>query len=391
MGKSKDIPRTAYAELLRLASLFPVVTLLGPRQAGKTTLAKWAFPGYRYINLEDMENRRLAEKDPKGFFSIFPPPIILDEVQRVPDLLSTVQVLCDARKDRGAFILTGSNQPLLSQAISQSLAGRTAILKLLPLSLEELGAAGIHLGRDRAIHAGFLPRLHADKIDPPTLYRAWYETYLERDLRQILQIKNLSAFDAFMRLLAGRVGQLVNLDALGRDSGVSAPTIREWLSALEATFLIIRLPPFHENFGKRLVRSAKIYFTEPGLAAWLIGIERQGQVARDPLMGNLFENVCVIEAFKARLHRGRDPHFYHFRDHNGIEVDLLHERRPDLIPMEIKASMTWSEDFSDGIRALARLSPKIGRGAVAYAGDLRAPRDRFDIVPFQNLGSLFVD
>ncbi len=361
--------RKIQAELALLAKQYKVVTITGPRQSGKTTLARMQFPDYNYVNLEEPESRQLAERDAKEFLKRYPTPVIIDEIQRLPMLLSYIQVESDKSKKKGAFILTGSHQPALKAEISQSLAGRTAILQLLPLSLAELSEAGITMDRDDYIFKGFMPQLYEEELDVTRFYRNYYMTYVERDAKQLVNIRNFTAFETFIKLLAGRVGQLVNFSSLANDVGVAAGTISEWLSILEASYIIFRLPPYFENFGKRVTKSPKLYFTEVGLAAYLLELENPGMVARDPLLGGLFENMVVLEAIKARYNAGKDANMYFFRDSNGMEIDLLQSAGRTLYPMEIKAARTYSKDFTKNIDKFQKLSDKAGPGSVVYAGD----------------------
>jgi uncharacterized protein len=357
----------------RMASCFPVVTILGPRQSGKTTLCREVFRNHTYVNLEDKNTRELAFNDPKGFFDLYSGPVIIDEVQRVPELLSTVQVLADCCSDRGHFILTGSHQPRLHEEISQSLAGRTGILKLLPLSLAELSDAGIRLSRDEYLLNGFMPRLYNENIPPTMLYPAYYATYVERDVRQMVNIANQHAFETFIKLLAGRVGQVVNLASLAGDVGVSANTLNSWLSVLEASYIIFRLPCYFNNFGKRLIKAPKIYFTDVGLAASLLGIETPEQIARDPLLGGLFENMVVAEALKTQYNAGKQiPSIYYFRIQGRNEVDLLIEQNRKLIPIEIKAGKTLVPSFADDLRKFMDFPITCVSPTVLYAGDTPA-------------------
>tara|TARA_B110000037_G_scaffold53388_1_gene65401 strand:+ start:6508 stop:7548 length:1041 start_codon:yes stop_codon:yes gene_type:complete len=336
--------------LLRAAGEYPVVTVTGPRQSGKTTLVRELFPEHGYCNLEHPEIRSLAETDPRSFFELNPGRLIIDEVQRVPELLSWIQVRVDEAGIKGHYILTGSHQLSLHEAIAQSLAGRTALLRLLPFSFAELRAAGLSSGKGEALLKGFMPRIYDDHLEPSFAYRNYFQTYVERDVRQLIRLKDVTLFERFMKLLAGRVGQPVNYQSLGNDVGVSRPTITEWLSILEASFIIFTLAPYFQNFGKRLIKSPKIYFVEPGLATWLLGIETEEQVMRDPLHGNLFENMVVADALKERFNQGRDPSLYFWRDTNGNGIDLLWERQRELVPMEIKSAMTWNKGFPKAIR-----------------------------------------
>lgn len=362
------IKREITTELLRLSGFFPVVTILGPRQSGKTTLAKHAFPDYTYVNLEDQGARQLAIDDPTGFFNLYPAPVIIDEVQRVPQLLSTVQLLADQQDKNGIFILTGSHQPALHEGISQSLAGRTGILKLLPLSIAELSAAGIELEREEYILKGFMPRIYDKNIPPDVLYRNYYNTYVERDVRQLVNISNQHAFEVFVKLLAGRVGQLVNMSSMAGDVGVSATTLNSWLSVLEASYIVFRLPCYFDNFGKRQIKSPKVYFTDVGLATYLLGIENVSQVARDPLFGGLFENMVIVEALKARYNMGKEPELYYFRDKQGLEIDLILNQGRRLLPMEIKSAMTYDLSFAHNLQKFVAIAKDTYSPTVIYAG-----------------------
>lgn len=382
------IQRTIQVQLKKLAAMYPVVTITGPRQSGKTTLAKMTFPDYRYVSLENFDVRQMAEADPKGFLKSYAAPVILDEIQRVPALLSYIQTIVDENKSSGQYILTGSHQPQLGQGVSQSLAGRTGILQLLPLSISELASAGIVLSRDQYITQGFMPRLYDTSLDAKNLYRDYFSTYVEKDVRMMLNIKSLNAFETFVKLLAGRVGQLVNLSSLANDVGISAPTLKEWLSVLEASFIVFQLPCYFENFGKRLVKSKKLYFTEVGLATWMLGIETPEQVARDPLFGGLFENMVVMEALKSRFNAGEMPNLYFLRDSQGLEADLLFQKsHNELIPIEIKGGMTWNKDFCRNLLKLRKLSDKFVSGYVIYSGDLTPEIDGIKYLNFRNTAS----
>ena len=383
------IKRQIAEELTATAREFPVVTITGPRQAGKTTLARMHFPDYAYANLEAPEVRLLATSDPNAFFSQFPEPLIIDEIQRVPELLSSIQARADNSQKRGQYILTGSHQTRLHEAVTQSLAGRTAILRLLPLSLEELKAAGIVHNRDELIYRGFMPRLYGENVEPTRLYRNYLQTYVERDVRQMVNVKDLVEFENFMRLLAGRVGQVLNLSSLANDLGVSSTTLKEWLSVLEASYLIFRLNPYFENIGKRVIKSPKLYFTEIGLASYLLGIEGAGMAERDPLRGNLFENMVVIEALKARLNAGREPELYFYRDNKGNEIDILLRKNRTLIPIEVKSAMTFNREFTKGITYFQKIYPSAQDGYIIYAGELTPTLDRARVVHFADTAAVF--
>jgi predicted AAA+ superfamily ATPase len=380
------IDRTIARTLTQNAREYPVVTLTGPRQAGKTTLARHEFPTYRYVNLELPEARELALHDPRSFFEHYSPPVIIDEIQRVPELLSYIQVDVDEHRDEnGRYILTGSEQLDLRAKVSQTLAGRTALLQILPLSCFELNRAGVTLDRDDYLYRGFMPGIYRSNLNPTSFYRNYYQTYVERDVRQLISIRNASAFEVFLKLLAGRVGQLINLSDLSGATGVSSTTLGEWLSVLEASFIVFRLRPYYKNFGKRLVKSSKIYFTEPGLAAYLLGIREPDQVATHPLLGGLFENLVVAEAMKAKLNKGEDSNLFFFRDNNRLEVDLLVDNGQNLVPIEIKAARTFTAEFFKAFSLLRRVGVPFKSGFVVYAGELETNFKDDRIVKYSSL------
>lgn len=353
-----------------MARQYPVVTLFGPRQSGKTTVVRDVFPSYDYVNLEDRELRNLAATDAKAFFSHHPPPVILDEIQHVPELASSVQVLVDDRRhDMGRFILTGSHQPLLAETVSQSLAGRTAILDLYPPTIAELGEQAMAMTADELMLRGFMPELwRAPSLNPTAWYRNYFRTYVERDVRRLVNVRSTILFEKFVTLLAGRVGQLVNLHALSDEVGVSSTTLGEWLAILESSFLVFRLPPSATNISKRVVKSPKVYFSEVGLAVYLLGLETPAQLARDPLRGNLFENMVVADAMKQRANLGKDPRLSFLRTGSGFEVDLLATSGGEVRPIEIKSSMTWHAEFSAGPLRFAAATPRAVSPTVVYDG-----------------------
>lgn len=382
------IPRTLRAELLTQLREYPVVTLLGPRQAGKTTLVRSTLPEYDYVSLEDPENRLIANDDPRAFLKMHSGNTIFDEIQRAPLLLSYLQGIVDADNHPGRFVLTGSHQLELHAAISQSLAGRTGILHLLPLSIAELSAAGIRFD-DFADYAfsGFLPRVYDQQQRPRTAFANYYQTYVERDVRQIIRLKDVTLFEKFMKLLAGRVGQIMNYQSLANDVGVDGKTIKEWLSVLEASFLIFRLPPYFENFGKRVIKSPKYYFLEPGLLAYLLDIEKPEQIARDPLMGSIFENLVVVEAVKARYNHGMAANLYFFRDSHGNEIDLLHKSGSGMVGVEIKAAATWHASFKTGLIRFSEQNHPLQEKYVAYRGQPFRFEDGVKAISYEQLGA----
>ena len=363
--------RTLSDKIKKSASQVPVITLLGPRQAGKTTLVKELFPNYTYVNLEDKATRELAENDYIGFFKKFPEPMIIDEVQRVPELLSAIQVKVDEnRRKNGRFIITGSHQPRLREAVAQSLAGRTTIHTLFPLSLEEISLAGKSEELDQSIIRGFMPELYLENArDASVYYRDYLDTYVEKDLRQMIAVKDLNSFIRFLTLLAGRVGQVVNLSGISGEVGVSTTTLAEWLSVLEDSFIIFKLQPYFSNLSKRIVKSPKVYFVEPGLAAYLLGIETPRQASRDPLRGNLFENIVVLEAMKAQLNDNKEPNLFYMRTEKGVEVDLILRKEGKLLPYEIKSSMTANLEFSKNMKSFCTSEKAAGEMCVIYCGE----------------------
>lgn len=362
------IKREITAVFKRAVKTHPVVTVFGPRQSGKTTLVRHVLPKYGYVNLENPKERLLASEDPEAFFVQHPTPLIIDEVQRVPELLSWIQVRVDESGRKGEYVLTGSHQPQLKEKVSQSLAGRTALITLLPFSLSELAAAGFPLTRDEAIYHGFLPRIYSDGLNPTTAYEEYYRTYVERDVRQLVQVENQSAFETFVRLLAGRVGQVVNFQSLAGDVGVDAKTLKRWVSVLEASYVVFHLQPYYRNFGKRLVKSPKIYFTDVGLAAYLLGITQASQVFRDPLMGGLFENMVVLDLLKTKFNFQLPQNFYYIRDNSGIEVDLVLEESRKLNLVEIKSAMTPDNSYGESMEKIKKCTDDIASCQVIYSG-----------------------
>lgn len=363
-------PREIETEIKELANGYPVVTLLGPRQSGKTTLVQHAFPEKKYANLEAPDIRAMALSDPRGFLEQFPDGAILDEIQRAPELLSYIQVLVDERGLKGMFILTGSHQLELQEAISQSLAGRSALLTLLPMNWTELEGAGFSLSIDEWMLKGGYPRIYKDDLDPTKAYRNYFQTYVERDLRQLIQVKDLMQFERFVQILAGRVGQILNMEEIGGEVGISSHTVKEWISILEASFIVFRLPPYFENFGKRVIKSPKLYFHDVGLAVYLLGIETELQLSRDPLRGNLFENGVLLELKKYRLNRGLDPSLFYYRDMQKNEIDIIYKKGHELVPIEVKSSKTYHSEFIEKLKFFQSIAKeRAPKAFLIYAGE----------------------
>lgn len=392
------IKRILHPYLLRDAGYYPLVVLTGPRQSGKTTLAKAAFPAHEYVSLEDAEARAFAREDPKGFLARHPGPAILDEAQRVPELFSSLQTTVDHDAAPGRFVLTGSHHFLLMKEVSQSLAGRGGVLHLLPFSRAELdgriqaepddprslfSSLGPHPELWETIRTGFYPRIHDRKIPPEVWLADYVQTYIERDIRSLVNIGDLDRFERFLGLAAGRLGQIVNASSLASDAGVSVDTARRWLSVLQTSFILFTLSPHHRNFGKRLVKSPKLYFYDTGLACQLLRIRSRDHLEAHPLRGALFENFVVAEIAKAYHHHRRTPPLYFWRDSTGHEVDLIVEEGDDLTPIEIKSGATVTGDMMAGLRWWNRRSGNPNhRALLIYGGDDTAIREGISVRPW---------
>ena len=384
------IERNIIKELFSQLKEYPIVTVLGPRQAGKTTLVRGVLSDYEYVNLENPETRQFAIDDPKAFLKQYKNKVIFDEVQRTPHLLSYLQVIVDESKNNGQFVLTGSHQLELKAAITQSLAGRTGILNLLPLSISEMEKSGIRFENSTDyIFNGFLPRIYDQQQRPHTAYANYYQTYIERDVHQLINLKDATLFEKFMKLLAGRVGQLINYQSLSNDVGVDNKTIKQWLSILEASFVVFKLPPYFENFGKRVIKSPKYYFTDTGLLSYLLDIEKPSQVSRDPLVGSLFENLVVIEALKTRFNKGQKSNLYFFRDSHGHEIDLLYKLGREFTGVEIKSSSTWNKSFKKELKRFSEMNIQLAKSYVVYSGEAMVFSDGVEALSFMNVADIF--
>lgn len=382
------IPRQLAPYTKKLFTKYPVVTITGPRQSGKTTLARSTFPKKPYSNLENPVTRQFAQEDPVAYLKQFPHGAIIDEIQRVPELLSYIQVIVDEKRENSLFLLTGSQQFELMKEISQSLAGRTGLLKLLPFSISEL-QPHYSFEVDELLHKGFYPRIYDQNISPDQAYGDYYETYVERDLRQLINVKNISLFQRFIKLCAGRCGQLLNLNSLANDTGVSLTTARQWMTVLEASYIVFLLQPYHANIGKRLIKSPKIYFYDVGLASWLCGIEDKKQIATHPLRGNLFENMAVIEILKHRYNRGKRNNLHFYRDSNGNEIDILYTKGTDILPIEVKSSQTITPAFFKGLRHFSSLFPENlpWPEFLIYSGDVEQTRQNTKVINIFSLST----
>ena len=358
------IKRDIEKYLKTLSKQYPVLTLTGPRQSGKTTLCQMGFPRHLYCSLEDLDTREYAQQDPRGFLEQSK-KMIIDEVQRVPELLSYIQGIVDKKKQHGQFILTGSYQFELTHKVSQSLAGRTALARLLPFSMNELKET---ISYSKLIYRGFYPRIIDKKLNPTQALSFYTNTYLQKDLRDISEIKNLRQFEMFLKLCASHTGQEINKAKLANDIGMDNKTISSWFSILQASYIIFLLTPHFNNFRKRLVKRPKLYFYDVGLASYLLGIRKEDHVLSHPLKGALFENLVIMEKVKCKLNKIQEPDFYYFRDNVGNEVDLLEEKGNKIISYEIKMNKTLSSSLFRGLNFYKKLNPNNSKSMLIYTG-----------------------
>ncbi len=381
----REIKKTALSVLKK----YPVLTVTGPRQSGKTTFVKHMFPDFHYESLEDPDVREIALSDPRMFLKkANKKNMILDEIQRAPELISYIQSVVDDSEKLGMFILTGSHQFDLIQNISQSLAGRTAILKLLPFSISELSQMKLTESLNQHIQEGFYPGVHDRKIDPVIAYKNYFETYIERDLRQVIQIQNLRLFRKFVKLCAGRIGQLFSASSLANETGVSVPTINSWISILETSFIIMLLEPYYTNTKKRLIKTPKLYFYDTGLASYLLGIENQLHLSRDPLRGSLFENLVIMELVKKRYNMGLDHNLFFYRDSNMNEVDILVKSGDKFKAIEVKSAETFHKSFLKGLSYIKKIFPQnVEASYVVYSGEKELKGKEFNLVNYKDLSN----
>jgi len=381
------IPRAAQRTLRRLARGFPVVLLTGPRQSGKTTLATATFPRKPYVSLENPEDRRFATEDPKGFLRRFRNGAVVDEAQHCPELFPYIQTHVDRTGRQGLFVVTGSQNLLLLSRVSQSLAGRAGRVELLPLALRELADAGAAPGdADELLFKGMYPAIHARDVMPAHWYANYVATYLERDVRQLANIQDLMVFQRFLRLCAARTGQILNVASLAADCGVAQGTARAWLSVLQASYLVFLVPPHHQNFGKRLIKSPKLYFHDTGLAANLVGIESPAHLAIRPERPALFETMVVNEFLKRRWNAGLPSHLHFWRDNVGTEIDLVMEQDTRLLPVEVKSGSTVNDEFFSGLRKWIKYAGKrAGAPMLVYGGDETYERSGIRVMSWRGL------
>ena len=364
------IERTITSKLLQLLKSFPAVTLTGCRQCGKSTLLKHLLPDYTYISLEDLDIRQIAKEDPRHFISIYSKNVIIDEIQQVPELLSYLQTHIDLVNESGMYVLTGSHNLLLMQSITQSLAGRTALLSLAPFSVSELRSENLLPDTtNKILFKGSFPRIYDKQIEPEDFYPSYIKTYIDRDVRILRNITDYSAFTRFLKLCAGRCSQILNVTALAEDAGITRKTADAWLSVLEASYIIYMLKPYYKNFGKRIIKNPKIYFYDTGLVSSLLGITNSEQIETFYMQGALFENFIVSELLKRRLFAGKSDELYFWRDSNGLEIDVIEEDGLELKAYEIKASETMNTAFFSNIKKVKEIaSLKTENTAVIYSG-----------------------
>ncbi len=383
------IKRTLSERLASLFEQYPFVTVTGPRQSGKTTLCRALFPHLDYINFEQLHQREFAIADPIGFLAKYEKGAILDEVQRVPGLLSELMVFADEKRRNGLFVLTGSEHFALSKSISQSLAGRSGMVRLLPLSLEELQQTGASEAMQDLLYSGFYPRIYDQSIEPRQLLSDYIDTFVERDVHRLGEIRRLENFRQFVRLCAGRIGTLINLSQLGADAGVSRTAAEHWLNLLESGFIVFRLPPYFTNIRKRLVKSHKLYFYDVGLASYLLGINHPDQVFTHPMRGFLFENMVVVEAFKHSFNMSRNPRVYFYRDSQGLECDLLYESGTELIAIEVKAGTNIASDWFKPLHMIEQAIPNVSKKIVVYGGNIaHRRRSQGEYIPVGELSGV---
>ncbi len=384
------VKRDIEESIQKIYRKIPVIVVTGPRQSGKTTLCKNFFSSKKYINLEELDKRDFALSDPKGFLNQYGYDVIIDEIQRAPQLLSYIQVIVD-ENPKAKFILTGSSQFELMSKITQSLAGRAIIVRLLPFSLKELKVLYKNKMPDvfSFLIKGFYPRLHINKIEQSIFYGSYISTYIERDLRLLINLKDLHLFQKFLKLCAGRIGNILNLSSLANDIGVSHTTVKTWINLLETSNIIFLLKPYYKNISKRLIKSPKLYFYDTGIAAYLLGIETKEQLLRDPLRGALFENLVISEFIKMRFNNLKDNNLYFYRDSNGTEIDLMCVKGNEIIPIEIKSGETITDEYFKNIKKIKHSLPNICYPSVIYAGNDIQMRTDINVYPYFDINNLF--
>lgn len=379
------INRAITQKILAYTKKFPVVAVTGPRQSGKTTLVKNIFPDYTYINLEDIEKRTFAKEDPKGFFSIYPSKLIIDEVQYVPELFSYIQLNADEQKIPGNYILTGSQNFSLLEKISQSLAGRVGLFNLLPFSYSELKNTEFNFtDYEEYLFKGFYPGIYDIGFEPYEWYPNYLNTYVERDLHQIINVSDLSLFRQFLKICANNIGQTVNFSAIGNVIGVSYNTIKKWLSVLETSYIIYLLPPYYKNYNKRLTKSPKLYFVDVGLACNLLGIKKTDDLKFHFLKGNLFENFIISELLKHKMNTLSGVELFFWRDNNKTEIDCIIEDGTEVYTVEIKSGRTINDSFFKNLNKINELFDNVANSYLVYGGSEKQKRKNITVTGWKN-------
>ena len=381
------ISRVSSRKVLEMAKKFPVITITGPRQSGKTTLCKSVFSQYAYMSLENPDTREFAQSDPKGFLDTYTGNLIIDEAQHVPELFSYIQGIVDEKKQPGQFILSGSQNFLLLEKISQSLAGRVYVFHLLPLSYAELKNENVKDLKDAIFYGGY-PRLFDANIAPKDFFPSYIQTYLERDVRNMINLRDLNLFNAFLKLCAGRIGQLFNANSLSTEIGVDAKTIQNWISILEKSFVVFRLYPWHENFNKRVIKTPKLYFYDTGLACSLLGIKSVEELELHFAKGGLFENFIILEKMKLKLNKGEQADLFFWRDSHGNEIDVLETKGNTQVVTEIKSAKTLKNDFFKGLQWYEKIAKKYSiKKQLVYGGDDNQQRTEAEVISWRNIDS----
>lgn len=386
--KENYIKRDLEAIVLEAAKYFPVITVTGPRQSGKTTMVRQIFPNLHYYSLEDLDTRNFAMEDPVRFLHLHQEGMILDEVHNFPDLLSYIQGIVDEEPSK-KFILSSSSNFALLKKVSQSLAGRSGVFELMPLSISEAKKGGVNVSDvDTLLYSGLYPAICSEKNIPRFLYPAYIKTYLERDVRDLLNVKDMRQFSMFLKLCAGRIGSVYNATELANEVGVTSKTIQAWTSILQASYVLYLLPPYFENTKKRLIKSPKLYFCDTGLACALLGIESAEQLAFDKMRGHLFENLVVTEMLKHRLNVGKESNLYFYRDSNQNEVDILVDNQTNLEAIEVKSSMTFSPSFEKVLKKVDEwLKLPVSKRMIVYAGALEDKNGKILLLNYKNIFS----
>lgn len=384
--KQAYIKRKIESTILEAAKYFPVITVTGPRQSGKTTMLKQIFPHLHYYSLEDLDTRSFAMEDPVRFLHLHEDGMILDEVHNYPELLSYIQGIVDEQPQK-KFVLSGSSNFALLKKVSQSLAGRSGVFELMPLSIEEVkGQIEYVDDADQLLYHGLYPAVCSCKNIPKFLYPSYVKTYLERDVRDLLNVKDMRLFNMFLKLCAGRIGSVFNASEIAGEIGVSSKTIQAWVSILQASYVVYLLPPYFENSRKRLTKSPKMYFCDTGLACTLLGIESAEQLAFDKMRGHLFENLIVVELLKRRLNEGKESNLYFYRDSNQNEVDILVNNGSSLDAIEVKSAMTYNPSFEKALQKVNEwVNPPVGKRIIIYAGTLEDDKGDIRLLNYRNM------